>query len=125
MIKLNRPRQLNALNTNMINLITPEILTYGSDESGCKTVLITSTTETGKAFCAGGDVRGTMMKHARMDHRIPLTSLLFLLLSAMVENFKAGGSYFRDFLFAEYRLNHIVGTLKVPVVSFWNGITST
>lgn len=52
LVSLNRPKALNALNSNMVSLITQQLVQWSSDP-GIETVLV----EGGeKAFCAGGDV---------------------------------------------------------------------
>lgn len=52
LVSLNRPKALNALNGNMVTLITEQLVKWSTDPS-VETVLV----EGGeKAFCAGGDV---------------------------------------------------------------------
>ncbi|XP_053804261.1 3-hydroxyisobutyryl-CoA hydrolase, mitochondrial isoform X3 [Vidua chalybeata] len=58
-ITLNRPKALNALNLSMIQQIYPQIKTWEQDP---ETFLIIIKGTGGKAFCAGGDIRGTCKK---------------------------------------------------------------
>jgi hypothetical protein len=55
-ITLNRPKALNSLNLSMVQKIVPALQAWEEPASGCATVLIKGAG--GKAFCAGGDVRG-------------------------------------------------------------------
>lgn len=54
MVELNRPKALNSLNQEMIDLVQ-EALTTWADDDQVQQVLIYSSSE--RAFCAGGDVR--------------------------------------------------------------------
>jgi len=65
----------------------------------CKVIVIKGSGE--KAFCAGGDVR----------HIVEL---------AQSGKHSDGMSFFAE----EYRLNHMIATLKTPFVAILNGITS-
>uniref|UniRef100_A0A3Q3D7Y0 3-hydroxyisobutyryl-CoA hydrolase n=1 Tax=Hippocampus comes TaxID=109280 RepID=A0A3Q3D7Y0_HIPCM len=58
-ITLNRPKVLNALNLTMIQSIYPQLKKWESDSD---TDLVIIKGAGGKAFCAGGDVRGTCRK---------------------------------------------------------------
>lgn len=53
-ITLNRPKALNALNSNMVSLMHPQMVNWADDDS-VELVIIRATGE--KAFCAGGDIR--------------------------------------------------------------------
>jgi len=52
-VLLNRPKKLNALNLEMINLIQEQIPKWNQDE-GIKAVILRGAGP--KSFCAGGDV---------------------------------------------------------------------
>ncbi|XP_061858466.1 3-hydroxyisobutyryl-CoA hydrolase, mitochondrial isoform X2 [Colius striatus] len=58
-ITLNRPKALNALSFSMIQQIHPQIKTWEQDP---ETFLIIIKGSGGKAFCAGGDIKGTCKK---------------------------------------------------------------
>lgn len=53
LITLNRPKALNSLNMDMINILTPFYQKLISEKKPCTVVM---RGEGGKAFCAGGDV---------------------------------------------------------------------
>lgn len=94
-IKLNRPKALNALNLSMVEKIYPVLKKW---ESSKKLVIIESANE--KAFCAGGDVKG-------------------IAIALKENNKKLGETFFRK----EYTLNHLIGTYKIPYIAAINGIT--
>ncbi len=52
---LNRPKALNALNLDMIRALSANLSSFDQSEL-CRIVLLKGT---GRAFCAGGDVKGT------------------------------------------------------------------
>ncbi|XP_046941926.1 3-hydroxyisobutyryl-CoA hydrolase, mitochondrial isoform X2 [Lynx rufus] len=58
-ITLNRPKFLNALNLNMIRHIYPQLKNWEQDP---ETFLIIIKGAGGKAFCSGGDIRGSCQK---------------------------------------------------------------
>jgi 3-hydroxyisobutyryl-CoA hydrolase len=62
---LNRPQALNALNFNMIRLIRPHLL---PQEKRSSMIIIKGAG--GKAFCAGGDIRGNKRKMYTMNCEI-------------------------------------------------------
>jgi enoyl-CoA hydratase len=53
-VTLNRPKALNALNSNMVALIHPQLVAWAADPS-VELVIVRGAGE--KAFCAGGDIR--------------------------------------------------------------------
>lgn len=55
LITLNRPKQLNALNLNMIKQLYSQLRKWETD-SNMRLVIIKGSSD--KAFCAGGDVKG-------------------------------------------------------------------
>jgi len=93
-LTLCRPKALNALNLNMINLIYPKLKAWESDLS-----FVVMTGEGDKAFCAGGDIR------------------------AVTEAGKKGDPTAKDFFKAEYLLNYLIGSYKIPFVAVIHGIT--
>ena len=94
-ITLNRPRQLNALTTPMIEAIDAILDSWGGHS--LRAIVLDSASP--KAFCAGGDIR------------------------AIHANSLAGDSAATERFFAtEYRLNHRIATSTVPVVSLIDGI---
>ncbi|KAF8925618.1 hypothetical protein BGZ58_000644 [Dissophora ornata] len=94
---LNRPKALNALNLSMVRNMTPQLQAWDASDL-CKVIVIKGSGE--KAFCAGGDVR------------------------QVVELAEAGKqSDALEFFSEEYKLNHMIATLKTPFVAILNGIT--
>src|SRR5690625_170938 len=65
-ITLNRPKALNALNQNMVQLIYPQLKKWEGDRDMQMVLLKGSGT---KAFCAGGDVRGKWGPTPNPSHR--------------------------------------------------------
>ncbi|XP_045139181.1 3-hydroxyisobutyryl-CoA hydrolase, mitochondrial-like [Portunus trituberculatus] len=93
-ITLNRPRLLNALNHEMVQLIHPRLREWKNTK---KLVIIKGTGD--KAFCAGGDVRAVVETIGKPD--------------------ALGEYFFRD----EYMLNYLIGTLRIPYIALIDGFT--
>lgn len=93
---LNRPRALNALNTNMVETLLEQYRRWDAAEDVCCIVLKGSGP---KAFCAGGDVKGAALEVKQGDFGKPLR-------------------FFRS----EYALNYQLSVLTKPVVSLLDGI---
>ncbi|KAI9015839.1 ClpP/crotonase-like domain-containing protein [Phycomyces nitens] len=93
-ITLNRPERLNALNHDMIKLILPNLLAWEKSELANVIILKGS----GRALCAGGDVRDVVESLKDQEH-----------LSEIISN--------------EYRLLHTIATLETPYVALMDGIT--
>ena len=92
-IHLNRPKVLNALNLEMVELFLDKLKKWQLDFS-IKRVLLTGE---GKALCAGGDIKS-------------------LFLSSGKSNLK------KLFLQKEYTLNYAISQFSKPYLSIWNGI---
>lgn len=99
-IQLNRPKKLNSLNGSMVRKIVPRLLEW--QKSGMANVVVMKGTGE-KAFCAGGDV----------------TSLAQANRKEGLEGQKASAEYFA----LEYKLDHLIATLKKPYIAFMDGIT--
>lgn len=99
-IILNRPKKLNAINDNMVQLMLPRLTEYiKSDEAG--NILIKGAG--GKAFSAGGDV----------------TSLALTTKNEGIEKGgRAASKYFRD----EFSLDHLIATYPKPYIAIMDGI---
>ncbi|KAJ3140446.1 hypothetical protein HK101_003479 [Irineochytrium annulatum] len=97
-LRLDRPDALNALNLSMIRAMTPKIKYWASSDI-TRTVLMTGA-EGSRAFCAGGDVKAVLesLEGGRAEEALGFTG-------------------------EEYRLMHLIGTCKKPVVSILDGIT--
>ncbi len=97
-IVLDRPKALNALTLEMIHAITPQMREWAHDpDIACVAI----TGEGGKAFCAGGDVRGLYDAKQR-DPEAPVL---------------------REFFWNEYRLNRLIHRYPKPYVAVLDGIT--
>ncbi|XP_077244942.1 3-hydroxyisobutyryl-CoA hydrolase 1-like [Tasmannia lanceolata] len=94
-LSLNRPRQLNALSSQMIDQLLKMFIAYEED-SDVKLVIMKGK---GRAFCAGGDV------------------------AAVAHNVTDGHwSYGANFFWNEFILNYIIATYRKTQVSILNGI---
>ncbi len=94
-ITLNRPKALHALTLDMCREIIEAVQAWEADPA---IAAITIDHSVGRGFCAGGDVR-----------------LLF-------ESLRSDGSEARAFFRTEYRMNHLLFTLRKPSVCFMDGI---
>ncbi|GAA5837681.1 hypothetical protein JCM9279_006834 [Rhodotorula babjevae] len=95
-ITLNRPKALNSLNEEMIDLVYSHLERIEASELA-NVVLIKGA---GKHFCAGGDVV-SLMKHLEKE-----------------KDYKKASGFFHK----EYRTNHLLATTPKPVVSFMTGV---
>jgi enoyl-CoA hydratase/carnithine racemase len=94
-IVLNRPDQLNALNTNMIHVMRRWMKLWSNT---CAMVIIKGAGN--KAFCAGGDIRALAYAARDKDSSIP-----------------------RNFFGPEYKLVATIFKYPKPYVAILNGIT--
>jgi enoyl-CoA hydratase len=95
-IRLNRPKAIHALTTQMCEAMSDALLRWREDRA-VQLVLIDHAE--GRGFCAGGDV-------------------------VMIARSGAGdGSEARAFFHEEYRLNHLLFTYAKPTIAFMDGIT--
>ena len=95
-IRLNRPKALHALTTQMCEVMSEALLKWRADPA-VQAVIIDHAE--GRGFCAGGDV-----------------VMLWRSGSGDAEDAK-------HFFFAEYRLNHLLFTYPKPTVAIMDGIT--
>lgn len=95
-VELNRPRALNSLNQEMIDIVA-KALDDWIDDDQVQQIVIYSTSE--KAFCAGGDVRAVRE-------------------SVLQGDVAAGDRYFID----EFAMNDALGNYPKPIVSVINGV---
>ncbi|KAL1917613.1 mitochondrial 37S ribosomal protein mS47 [Calcarisporiella thermophila] len=94
-LTLNRPKALNALNLNMVRVMTSHLRTWENSEL-CKLVLLKGA---GKGFCAGGDVKSVIELAQKNDPN--------------------SVKFFEE----EYQLNHLISTFKIPFVAILDGVT--
>ena len=95
-LRLNRPKAIHALTTEMCEVMSDALLKWRSDPD-VKLVLIDHAE--GRGFCAGGDV--VMLARSGGED----------------------GELARKFFFAEYRLNHLLFTYPKPTIAIMDGIT--
>ncbi|TPG38626.1 enoyl-CoA hydratase/isomerase family protein [Sphingomonas koreensis] len=95
-IRLNRPKALHALTTEMCVAMSAALADWRGDLA-VEAVMIDHAE--GRGFCAGGDIR------------------------MLAESGAADGKAARAFFFEEYRLNHRLFTYAKPIVAFMDGIT--
>ena len=103
-LRLNRPKQLHALNTAMCEAMLAALDEWRTDDT-VRAVLIDHAPapdgdpKLSRGFCAGGDIR------------------------MLADSGAADGVAARAFFHTEYRLNHRLFTYAKPVVAFMDGIT--
>ena len=95
-IRLNRPKALHALTTQMCEAMSAALLEWRSDPA---VQFVVVDHAEGRGFCAGGDV-------------------VMLARSGMEDAEEA-----KRFFFAEYRLNHLLFTYDKPTAAIMDGIT--
>jgi len=95
-LRLNRPKAIHALTTEMCQAMSEALLRWRTDSS-IQCVVIDHAE--GRGFCAGGDV-------------------VMLAKSGAGDAHKA-----REFFFAEYRLNHLLFSYEKPTLAIMDGIT--
>ncbi|MFK7736962.1 MAG: enoyl-CoA hydratase/isomerase family protein [Pirellulaceae bacterium] len=100
-IRLNRPKALNAINLEMVRLLTAQLQDWASDPA-VHMVLVTGAGE--KAFCAGGDVKSVALAIGEDQYGEPGT---------------LGVDMFRE----EYALNYQIATYPKPYFALMDGIT--
>jgi enoyl-CoA hydratase len=95
-IRLNRPKALHALTTDMCLAILQALADFETDEDVAAVVFDHAE---GRGFCAGGDIR------------------------MLATSGQGDGSAARVFFHAEYRMNHRLFTYAKPTVAVMDGIT--
>ena len=95
-IRLNRPKAIHALTTEMCEAMSAALLGWMHDPT-VEVILIDHAE--GRGFCAGGDV--VMLQRSG----------------------NADASDAKRFFFAEYRLNHLLFTYPKPTIAIMDGIT--
>lgn len=95
-LELNRPRALNSLNQEMVDLIREALDKWIGDDAVHR-ILIYSTSE--RAFCAGGDVRA--VRDAILE-----------------DDAEAADHYFVE----EFMMNDDLGTFPKPIISVIDGV---
>jgi enoyl-CoA hydratase len=95
-VRLNRPKAIHALTTDMCSAMIAALLEWRDDPA---IACVTIDHAEGRGFCAGGDV-------------------------VMLRDSGAGdGKAAQGFFHEEYRLNHLLFTYAKPTIAFMDGIT--
>ena len=94
-IRLNRPKAIHALTTEMCSAIIDALLAWRTDES-VVAVMIDHTE--GRGFCAGGDI------------------------ALIANSAKADCVEAERFFHVEYRMNHLLFVYEKPIIAFIDGI---
>lgn len=94
-IRLNRPKALHALTTDMCLAVLEALAVFEADDDVAAVVFDHAE---GRGFCAGGDIR------------------------MLAESGKGDGSEARAFFHAEYRMNYRLFTYAKPTVAIMDGI---
>jgi len=97
---LNRPKALNALNLEMVELMH-KTLEMWVDDNAVQAVVVSGAGD--KSFCAGGDVKSVYY--------------------AGLEGGRSAGSLTSDFFRAEYTLNYLIANFPKPYIAYIDGIT--
>ena len=92
-IKLNRPKALNALNYDMAKKFSYQLNEWEKNDSIEQILLLGE----GKHFCAGGDVKSLFISKDQNDHK-------------------------KEFFKIEYKLNYLISQFKKEFLSIWNGV---
>lgn len=96
---LNKPKALNALSLDMINLLTPMLLDWQADPNVAMVIL---QGEGDRAFCAGGDVVAMYRAMQASPNTVPAS--------------------LQDFFTREYQLDYLIHNYKKPLLVWGNGI---
>ena len=94
-VTLDRPQALNALTLEMAAALDERLAAWAEDADVAAIVIRSAS---GRAFCAGGDIRALYEAGRRRD------------------------PYVRDFYRTEYRLNHRIKTYRKPYIALIDGI---
>ncbi|KDQ61105.1 hypothetical protein JAAARDRAFT_32107 [Jaapia argillacea MUCL 33604] len=94
---LNRPKKLNSLNEEMLNLIRPKVEEWDKSDL-CKVIIGRGE---GRAFCAGGDV-ANVVENASQPETLPKAI---------------------DFFKTEFETDYVLAALQKPYVVIMDGIT--
>ena len=103
---LTKPASLNALDLQMINLLSPQLEKWKQDP---KIAMVFLDGSGERAFCAGGDI---VSMYKSMQDLAPDT-----------ENSDVKNSYaLQDFFTQEYQLDYLIHTFSKPILVWGNGI---
>ena len=92
-IKLNRPKALNALNVEMAKKFYDKLLEWEENNNISRVILYGE----GKHFCAGGDVKSLVLAGKKNQLKY-------------------------DFFKIEYQLNYLISQFSKEFLSIWNGV---
>ena len=92
-IKLNRPKALNALNIKMAKEFSDKLQEWDLNDKIKRVLLVGE----GNHFCAGGDVKSLFLTKDQNNHK-------------------------KEFFKIEYKLNYLISQFKKEFLSIWNGV---
>jgi 3-hydroxyisobutyryl-CoA hydrolase len=122
-LMLNRPKQLNSLNLNMIRRLTHHLLAYERNPEMSWTILRSKASP--KAFCAGGDVKalweiGQRKKLGTFPLNDSKAERAKYIANNMIteDTIDLTNHFFRE----EYQLNWLLSQLAKPVLPIVDGI---
>ncbi|RCH88572.1 hypothetical protein CU097_007555 [Rhizopus azygosporus] len=95
---LNRPRKLNAIDLEMVNIIYPHLKAWELSDPHAKVIFMRGV---GRALCAGGDVKDVALKIKDPNKHEEL--------AFQVDS--------------EYEMIHFISTMKKPYIAVMDGIT--
>ncbi|WP_299082880.1 enoyl-CoA hydratase/isomerase family protein [uncultured Paraglaciecola sp.] len=101
---LTKPASLNALDLQMINLLTPQLEAWQQDPQVAMVFLDGSGD---RAFCAGGDIVSMYRSMQQSQQQNESTANVLAL---------------QEFFTQEYRLDHLIHSFEKPILVWGNGI---
>jgi enoyl-CoA hydratase/carnithine racemase len=110
---LNRPKAFNALSLEMCTKINKELLNAKTNTTNSEISAIITKSNSGKAFCAGGDVKLIWQEIHELQQQQTKTD---------ETGIGKPGFLHTDFFTEEYKMNYLLGTSNVPQISLWDGI---
>lgn len=109
-LRLNKPKALNALDLEMVDLLTSFLSRWQSDESVSAVLLFG---EGEKAFCAGGDV---VTMHREMQKEREREKV------ATNDTLSVAPRFIQEFFTKEYQLDYLIRQYTKPIVCWGSGI---
>ena len=116
LITLNSPKSLNALSSDMISLLYPQLITW-QQQQNIAAVFLQGEGE--KAFCAGGDIVHlyNAMKSNTEQQKLTTTNLINGLAAD-----KILAPEIEDYFTQEYKLDFLIHTFNKPFIIWGSGI---
>ncbi len=109
-LSLNKPKALNALDLEMVQILTRYLSEWQADSDIVAVLLIG---EGDKAFCAGGDVVSMYRAMQEMREQEKL---------ARNDSLAEAPSFIQDFFTQEYQLDYFISQYPKPIICWGTGI---